>query len=764
MTESDERVVEDSWFTGMVLCPVGEPEAAIRVLWISEDRETAVTIAMNGKDMPVHASGLGISNKLRNRQWIQVKSHPVDLDLARKIDWLRSREKLIAEAEAEFKKKTLAKKGFKLVRPEMKEAAGKRWKLIEPFVSDEPAAYAAGNRYQWIKKVVESGVVTKPTCYALLRKYWISGKNRLALEDDDHLRGAPGVQREATESTSKRGRPPKLAKPGEQYGVNVTEEIKAWIVKSARWITPRRGFAGAYRRLLRKAFRSGFKTKYGFQVPVLLPPSKQLSLQSYIHWLHRLVPSEKLVISRKGRQWFDLNARGKLGNAALLAFGPAHAYEIDATVIDVYVVNRLNRNFVLGRPIVYTVCDRFSRMIVGFHIGFDGPNFEAAMEALLNAMEEKVGYCAQNGIAINPEDWPCHYLCSELIADGGELKGHLVEGGITDLKFKVSTLPAFRGDWKWIVEKNFDIVVGASVKFSPGSVQRETLERMKPHTSKFAILDIADLTQKLLLNIIHYNTKRPLPTLPDDPQLKAELITATPLQCWNWGMRNRTGSLATRDMDVLRAALLPIATGTVTEDGVLFGGKHYVGDTIAKKQWATRAAMRGRWKIDIRFDRRQSSEIYWRSGDELETFTLKGWKAGSTQYTHEERVSYQAERDLAQQHAKAHAKQDEAEVESMHEQIDKNAEKKLKDARDPSLSRTGRTKHMTEDRQVVKAKERSEAAYANRRPGAKTAFTPVPEAELEADAVEAAEPPVQTTEGRRAALLKKMQEKRFGGK
>ncbi|WP_164907503.1 hypothetical protein [Clostridium septicum] len=46
--------------------------------------------------------------------------------------------------------------------------------------------------------------------------------------------------------------------------------------------------------------------------------------------------------------------------------GPGSLYQIDATVADVYLVSEFNRNWIIGRPVLYMVLDSFSRMIVGF--------------------------------------------------------------------------------------------------------------------------------------------------------------------------------------------------------------------------------------------------------------------------------------------------------------------------------------------------------------------------------------------------------------
>lgn len=50
---------------------------------------------------------------------------------------------------------------------------------------------------------------------------------------------------------------------------------------------------------------------------------------------------------------------------------PGSCFELDATVLDVHIVSEFNRNHVLGRPTVYCVVDKESRMMVGLHVSME---------------------------------------------------------------------------------------------------------------------------------------------------------------------------------------------------------------------------------------------------------------------------------------------------------------------------------------------------------------------------------------------------------
>lgn len=62
--------------------------------------------------------------------------------------------------------------------------------------------------------------------------------------------------------------------------------------------------------------------------------------------------------------------RALLGSVANTTVLPGDVFEIDSTVADVHLISSLNRRKVIGRPTIYTVVDRATRMIVGLHVSF----------------------------------------------------------------------------------------------------------------------------------------------------------------------------------------------------------------------------------------------------------------------------------------------------------------------------------------------------------------------------------------------------------
>lgn len=115
--------------------------------------------------------------------------------------------------------------------------------------------------------------------------------------------------------------------------------------------------------------------------------------------------------------------RALLGSVANTTVLPGDVFEIDSTVADVHLISSLNRRKVIGRPTIYTVVDRATRMIVGLHVSFI-PCFMASrptsVSKLLYAKKE---YCRLFGISITDDDWPCSHIPLTLMCDNGEMIG-----------------------------------------------------------------------------------------------------------------------------------------------------------------------------------------------------------------------------------------------------------------------------------------------------------------------------------------------------
>ncbi len=178
-------------------------------------------------------------------------------------------------------------------------------------------------------------------------------------------------------------------------------------------------------------------------MPIIKSIEEIPTFGQFRYWLEKERDIKKEISSRQSPKKYEQSHRGIIGDSTSEAMGPGY-FEIDATVGDIYLVSRYNRDWIIGRPVIYFVIDRFSRMIVGMYVGLDGPSWSGAMMAVANTSSNKKVFCKEYGIEIEEEDWPVHFLPEILLADRGELEGSNIQTLINVFGIKVQNTPKFQ--------------------------------------------------------------------------------------------------------------------------------------------------------------------------------------------------------------------------------------------------------------------------------------------------------------------------------
>ena len=286
--------------------------------------------------------------------------------------------------------------------------------------------------------------VPRKTLYRLLYRYWLLGGTKNALLPNYVRSGGPGKPKTFTKGKIN-GRPPKY--------LGLVTETKAKILNEEDKAAIKIGYTlyknnvvqcvtDAYIRTLNKFYRAEQSVPGYSDDDVNLKPAHELpKLTQFQYWGKKTFDAITVLRSRKGERKWEKDHRALVGRANQGLFGPCHRFEIDATIADVYLVSRFNRNWIIGRPVVYVVVDVFSRMIVGIYIGLEGPSWTGARQALWNAFSDKVEFCSRFDIQITTEDWPCHHLPQEICADRGEMLGVSAENLATGLGIDLAIAP-----------------------------------------------------------------------------------------------------------------------------------------------------------------------------------------------------------------------------------------------------------------------------------------------------------------------------------
>jgi len=544
-----------------------------RILWIDEGYVICYTIDINdGKTLPVAKRISDLKEAIDNGAAYKLDKDP----------WVR----VINEDNIRLKDKEYREKG---------------WNTISSIVYMEPDIFIRALRGPIIQKIVIEKQVTAVTVYKYLRKYWQRGKTPNALLPDFNNCGGKGNPKSA--GKIKRGRH-RIYKHKDDFGLdkNVDKETKEIFDKSLTkfYNTPSRNSLNKVHELMIGKY-------YKDVAPRLLPTLDQLK---YHHRKNRNIKKE--TDGRIGPNVFEQTKRPVLGSATSEATKPGSLYQIDATVGDVYLVSRFNRRWIIGRPVIYIVVDVFSRMVTGLYVGLEGPSWIGAMMALANSMANKVNFCADYDIIINPKDWPAHHAPRNIIGDRGEMIGHDAETMIEFLDIKVKNTPPFRPDWKPVVERKFRTINEQVKPFVPGIVIPK--RRGSRDYRLDAKLDIKEFTKILILQIISYNNNHHVDGYEMDTALIEEEIKPIPRDLWNWGNRNRAGQLRVFDEDIVKLNLMPRGDARVTHMGINFKNIKYSCVSAIQEHWFTKAR-KSTWLLDISYDPRNMGSIYIRETD-----------------------------------------------------------------------------------------------------------------------------------------------------
>ena len=235
---------------------------------------------------------------------------------------------------------------------------------------------------------------------------------------------------------------------------------------------------------------------------------------------------------------------------------------MDATQADICLVSRHDRSRVIGRPYIYLAVDTATQLIAGLYVGLECDE-SAVMLCLANAAQNKVEYCREYGIEIDPAQWPNRGLPHEIITDkGSEFFGSGMQELCQKYGIEVQSLPPFRPDGKGLVEKSFDLI---QQRYKPllrgkGVIEPDAQERWAVDYRSQSVLTLDEFTQVVIHCVIYLNAGR---VLAD---------SETSAQKW----LDSGVSLMDVSVEELYLMSLPRETAKLTRKGLRINGLLYV--------------------------------------------------------------------------------------------------------------------------------------------------------------------------------------------
>ncbi|ADD67899.1 Tn5468, transposase protein B [Denitrovibrio acetiphilus DSM 12809] len=241
-----------------------------------------------------------------------------------------------------------------------------RWKIISSIVSEEPEIYMKNQRGLLIQELSRVTGSQKKRIYVNLKQYWQRGMTKNALLPDYNNCGRYEHRDDVAKSGRKRKHADRLGN-----GVKLTPEIKKIFLKAFKKYNKnahRQTYKGAYEDMIAEYFREETHSEGDKQ---LYP-----SYGQFVRFYHETYSNEEALRFKKGTKKYMKDYRPVLGDSSGEANCPGGQYQIDATIADIYLVSGMNRDWIVGRPVLYFCVDVFTRMVAGFYVGFTGPSLE----------------------------------------------------------------------------------------------------------------------------------------------------------------------------------------------------------------------------------------------------------------------------------------------------------------------------------------------------------------------------------------------------
>lgn len=176
-----------------------------------------------------------------------------------------------------------------------------------------------------------------------------------------------------------------------------------------------------------------------------IPKPSRATVYRYI----KIYDQHLVMSARKGKQAADRHFRAT-------GMGPEPEYileraEVDHTPLDLLIIDDMT-GLTIGRPTVTFIIDRFSRMPLGFEIGFEPPSELAVMRALRNAILPKI--CVSQEYPEVESEWPAYGIPVNLVCDNGlEFHSHQLRRMCAELNIELTFCPKKQPHYKGAIER-----------------------------------------------------------------------------------------------------------------------------------------------------------------------------------------------------------------------------------------------------------------------------------------------------------------------
>ena len=372
------------------------------------------------------------------------------------------------------------------------------------------------------------------------------------------------------------------------------------------------------------------KEKDGCISRLLVSTNERPTFRQFRYYCNKIVDSEEEHIAKTSKQEQRNNERLLLSDVTLDADGPMSIVEIDECETDVTLVSDDDHSIVIGRPIVYTMIDVYSRCIVAVSASYENNSIRGVTNCLLNLIDDKVKLCKEYGLNISSNIWPSHVLPHRLRSDyGSEYISYELERICNELNIQKENVSPGTGSLKGLVEQSFHQFHSVNNWLFENNGLIE-----KRHDSKHketASMTLKDFKELLYLTVTSHNSKY-MKEYPLTRDMRKKKVKPIPYEIWQYGVNKYGMPRVITNEDNFRFTLLEDVKASISKDGVTFKGLKYINfdDEELFKQMIN--AGNKRIPINCRIDSRCVNNLYYAADGKIHTLYLNINKTGMTDY------------------------------------------------------------------------------------------------------------------------------------
>ena len=298
------------------------------------------------------------------------------------------------------------------------------------------------------------------------------------------------------------------------------------------------------------------------------------------------------------------------------ALYPLSSVQMDHTPLDIIIVDEEYREE-LGRPWLTLAIDTYSRMVLGYYIGFERPNSMSVGLCLSQAMLPKQEYLAKFDIF---KEWPCHGRINCIHMDNAlEFRSKMLEDACREYKIDINWRPVKVPEYGGYIERLLG-TFSKEIHQLKGTTFNNISKRKNYDSSKKAVFTYKEFEAWLATYIV------------DVYHMKFHTgINKSPMAKWLEGVIGTDEQIGVGyhpipvDKRKLLLDFMPSEHRTIQDYGVLLDGIHYYSDVLRK--WINAldiksGKLRAKRKFKFKRDPRDISILYFLEPDTKEYYPI----------------------------------------------------------------------------------------------------------------------------------------------